>query len=74
MTPLCSGGLRPSFAELGDEVKNKISHRARALAALRRFLHGDRSRPAPMKILIARRNSSIIEVAASKRGPLRIGD
>jgi XTP/dITP diphosphohydrolase len=29
-----------SFAELGEEVKNKISHRARALAHLRRFLDG----------------------------------
>jgi len=27
-----------TFAELGDEVKNKISHRARALAQLRNFL------------------------------------
>jgi XTP/dITP diphosphohydrolase len=33
-------GCDRSFAELGDEVKNKISHRARALAALRRFLNG----------------------------------
>ena len=31
-------GYTQSFAELGDEVKNKISHRARALAQLRRFL------------------------------------
>jgi XTP/dITP diphosphohydrolase len=33
-------GFAPSFAELGEEVKNKISHRARALAQLRRFLEG----------------------------------
>jgi XTP/dITP diphosphohydrolase len=33
-------GYAQSFAELGEEVKNKISHRARALAKLRRFLGG----------------------------------
>jgi XTP/dITP diphosphohydrolase len=33
-------GCAQSFAELGEEVKNKISHRARALAQLRRFLDG----------------------------------
>jgi XTP/dITP diphosphohydrolase len=33
-------GFAQSFAELGEEVKNKISHRARALAQLRRFLDG----------------------------------
>jgi XTP/dITP diphosphohydrolase len=33
-------GCSQSFAELGEEVKNKISHRARALAQLRRFLDG----------------------------------
>jgi XTP/dITP diphosphohydrolase len=33
-------GAAQSFAELGEEVKNKISHRARALAGLRRFLEG----------------------------------
>ncbi len=33
-------GFTQSFAELGEEVKNKISHRARALARLRRFLDG----------------------------------
>jgi XTP/dITP diphosphohydrolase len=33
-------GCTQSFAELGEEVKNKISHRARALAQLRRFLEG----------------------------------
>jgi len=32
-------GCAQSFAELGEDVKNKISHRARALAQLRRFLH-----------------------------------
>jgi XTP/dITP diphosphohydrolase len=31
-------GCSQSFAELGEKVKNKISHRARALALLRRFL------------------------------------
>ena len=33
-------GFTQSFAELGEEVKNKISHRARALAELRRFQDG----------------------------------
>jgi XTP/dITP diphosphohydrolase len=33
-------GCAQSFAELGESVKNKISHRARALAQLRRFLDG----------------------------------
>jgi XTP/dITP diphosphohydrolase len=33
-------GRSESFAELGENVKNKISHRARALAHLRRFLDG----------------------------------
>jgi XTP/dITP diphosphohydrolase len=33
-------GRAQSFAELGEEVKNKISHRARALAQLRLFLDG----------------------------------
>jgi XTP/dITP diphosphohydrolase len=31
-------GFTESFAELGEEAKNAISHRARALAQLRRFL------------------------------------
>jgi len=31
-------GCAQSFAELGEEVKNTISHRARALAQLRQFL------------------------------------
>lgn len=31
-------GCAQSFAELGEDVKNKISHRAHALAQLRRFL------------------------------------
>jgi len=35
-------GCTQSFADLGEEVKNKISHRARALALLRRFLDGVR--------------------------------
>jgi XTP/dITP diphosphohydrolase len=30
-------GFEQTFAELGDEVKNKLSHRARALAKLREF-------------------------------------
>jgi XTP/dITP diphosphohydrolase len=33
-----SEGFGQSFAELGEEVKNNISHRARALAELRHFL------------------------------------
>jgi len=33
-------GFTQSFAELGEEVKNKISHRSRALAQLRRLLDG----------------------------------
>ena len=33
-------GFALSFAELGEEVKNTISHRARALAELQRFLEG----------------------------------
>ncbi len=31
-------GFTASFAELGEDVKNKISHRARALAELQKFL------------------------------------
>jgi len=31
-------GFTQSFSEIGESVKNKISHRARALAQLRRFL------------------------------------
>lgn len=31
-------GFQQSFAELGEEVKNRISHRARALAGLRAWL------------------------------------
>jgi XTP/dITP diphosphohydrolase len=31
-------GRHQSFAELGDEVKNSLSHRAHALKKLRRFL------------------------------------
>ena len=33
-------GYQQSFAELGDEVKNQFSHRARALAKLKRRLEG----------------------------------
>jgi XTP/dITP diphosphohydrolase len=33
-------GCAQSFAELGEEIKNKISHRARALVQLRRFWDG----------------------------------
>jgi XTP/dITP diphosphohydrolase len=34
-------GCAQSFAELGEQMKNKISHRARALAQLLRYLEGD---------------------------------
>ena len=33
-------GFTQTFAELGDEVKNKISHRAKALGKLREFFAG----------------------------------
>ena len=33
-------GFKESFAELGDEVKNKLSHRAKALAKLKAFFAG----------------------------------
>ena len=33
-------GFEMTFAELGDETKNRISHRSRALAKLRRWLEG----------------------------------
>jgi len=33
-------GFDMSFAELGEDVKNKLSHRAKALAKLQEFLHG----------------------------------
>jgi len=36
-------GFAQSFAELGEEVKNRLSHRARALAKLKAFLDGGRS-------------------------------
>ncbi len=34
-------GEERTFAELGDEVKNAVSHRARAVAQLRRFLESE---------------------------------
>jgi len=37
-------GHAATFAELGDAVKNRLSHRARALAALRQWLEAERSR------------------------------
>jgi len=41
-------GFTQSFAELGEDVKNTISHRALAFAQLRRFLEGvARSKEAP---------------------------
>ena len=33
-------GFEQTFAELGDAVKNKLSHRAKALEKLKRFLEG----------------------------------
>jgi XTP/dITP diphosphohydrolase len=35
-------GFAQSFAELGEEVKNRLSHRAQALAGLRTFFGGQR--------------------------------
>jgi XTP/dITP diphosphohydrolase len=32
-------GFNQTFAELGEDVKNKLSHRAKALAKLKAFLH-----------------------------------
>lgn len=37
------GGFVQTYAELGDETKNKISHRARAFADLARWLKGSES-------------------------------
>jgi XTP/dITP diphosphohydrolase len=37
-------GYELSFAELGEEVKNKISHRSKALLKLREWLGGRLSR------------------------------
>lgn len=34
-------GFTQSFAELGEDVKNRLSHRARALAKLKIFLNGN---------------------------------
>jgi XTP/dITP diphosphohydrolase len=34
-------GYQQSFAELGEDVKNKLSHRAKALAKLKAFFKGD---------------------------------
>jgi XTP/dITP diphosphohydrolase len=31
-------GFEQTFAELGEDVKNQLSHRARALAKLKRFI------------------------------------
>ena len=36
-------GLEQTFAELGEDVKNKLSHRARALEKLKEFLEGSAS-------------------------------
>ncbi len=36
-------GFTESFAELGEDVKNKISHRAKALHKLREYLHSLRT-------------------------------
>ena len=36
-------GCRQSFAELGDEIKNRLSHRARALEKLKQYLSQARS-------------------------------
>jgi XTP/dITP diphosphohydrolase len=34
-------GFKASFAELGEDVKNQLSHRAQALAKLKRWMNGD---------------------------------
>jgi XTP/dITP diphosphohydrolase len=36
-------GFEQTFAELGEDVKNKLSHRARALEKLKEFLEGSAS-------------------------------
>jgi XTP/dITP diphosphohydrolase len=36
-------GFEQTFAELGEDVKNKLSHRARALEKLKKFLEGSAS-------------------------------
>lgn len=38
-------GFEQSFAELGEDVKNRISHRARALEKLREHLRGNAPKP-----------------------------
>ena len=39
---LCRLGFEQTFAELGDEVKNRLSHRAQALQKLQEYLGGIR--------------------------------
>lgn len=40
-------GYEPTFAELGEAVKNQISHRARALSGVRRWFDSRRGREVP---------------------------
>lgn len=35
-------GFEQTFAELGDEVKNRLSHRAKALAKVKEFFYGEK--------------------------------
>jgi XTP/dITP diphosphohydrolase len=38
-------GFTQSFAELGEDAKNKLSHRAQALAKLKEFFNHQATKP-----------------------------